>query len=63
MTQEQLEKIKRDLTVFTDEAEGTQSISLDLINICDPDGSVMPLRKSPEEIFKDVEIQSHLSDK
>ena len=55
MTQEQLEKIKRDLTVFTDEAEGTQSISLDLINICDPDGSVMPLRKSPEEIFKDVE--------
>lgn len=56
MTSEQLEKIKKDLTVLTDEAEGTQSISLDLINICDPDndGTVKKLNKSPEEIMDDI---------
>ena len=56
MTSEQLEKIKKDLTVLTDEAEGTQSISLDLINICDPDNdsTVKKPDKSPEEIMDDI---------
>ena len=55
-----LEKlIEEQLTVLTDEAEGTQTVSMDTINACSPDYNDM---EKPEMSMAEIMHMLHMDD-